>query len=108
MLDIIIWIWLAVFLILVAMHLHAASTELGMIAGTWFLMLGLFIAVTGLQTQSGYTMTVVGSNTTIAYEYANVVIPYTTYSFLWGIFVIMIGLFMLIVNADAKWGKKKD
>jgi hypothetical protein len=108
MLDVIIWIWLAVFLILVAMHLHAGSTELGMIAGTWFLFLGLFIAVSGLQTQSGYTMTVVGSNTTISYDYVDIVLPYNTYSYLWGLSIILIGLYMLVANMDAKWGKKKS
>lgn len=106
MLDMIIWIWLAVFLILVAMHLHANSRDIGMIAGVWMLFLGLFIAVTGLQMQIGYDTVVIGDNTSITYRYDDVLIPYTTYSYLWGLAFILIGLFMFIVNATSKWGNK--
>jgi len=107
MIDTILIIWLVVFFILLAVNLAEHSHWFGVFAGIWLLLLGLGIVITGLQIQSGMEISTVGTVQTITYQYENLtspVYPYggvsSTYSAIWGIIFIGIGIYILYSNAE--------
>lgn len=106
MYDAILIYWILIFIILLAIHLSQESTVFGMISALWLLLLGLGILVTGVQISSGMTITTAGATQTITYNYADVAPPFSTYSYMWGLILIAIFLYMFFTNAEKRWGKK--
>lgn len=101
MIDLLVIIWLIIFVIFLAVNLAGDSHAFGVVAGAWLLLLGLAIITTGVQIESGSTITVVDADTTtIEYDYEDATLPYSTYSYVWGIVLILIGVFMVYCNAE--------
>ena len=100
MVDWLIVLWLIVFMLLFAANIGADSAVFGLLAGLWLLVLGLGIIVSGIQVQSGYTIEVVGGSSTIEYSYSNVSLPFSTASMIWGVFLILISVFMIYSNGE--------
>lgn len=98
MLDAIIWLWLAVFVIFFYVNIKEKSENFGMIAGIWFLLLGLVIAIDGLQTPGGVVETVSGSVTYINNTFIDVQLPFQAISNVWGVPFILVGFYIFWYN----------
>ena len=99
MYDLIFLLWIIIFVIFLAVNIGINSTTFGMIAGFWMMLLGLAVAITGLQIQSGIDMTSTGTVNT----YADAILPYSTYAYVWGIFLIGISMYIFYANAMARY-----
>lgn len=100
MIDLIVYIWLLVFVILFIANLYTNNPVFGLIAGMWFLILGLGIIVDGFQMQTGMTLSTVGGTTTVTNTYTDVTLPFSTYSIVWGIIILCISIYIIYRNAD--------
>ena len=100
MVDAILLMWLLIFIIFLIVHLIADSTTWGMIGSFWLMLLGLAILITGLQTQTGVEI----SDTAITNVYDDVILPFSTYAFVWGITIIGVSMYMLLANAMKRTG----
>jgi hypothetical protein len=87
-----------VFLIFLVINIAERSRIFGAIAGMWLLVLGLFIIVDGIQTESGITIDDTGDTTSYEYQFIDVTLPYSTYSIVWGIVFIGISIYILYAN----------
>lgn len=95
MIDTVLVLWFFVFVIILIVHLIADSSTWGMIGALWFMVLGLAILLTGVEMQTGVTIT----DTAVINTYESVVLPFSTYAYVWGIFIIGISMYMLLANA---------
>lgn len=102
MVDGILLYWLLIFIILLIVNIAGNSTTFGMIAALWLLVLGLAIIITGVQLQTGINTAVSDTAQNITYVYEDVVLPFSTYAFIWGIFMIGLSMYMLIANGMKK------
>lgn len=99
MIDILIIIWLLIFFMLTAIHLSQNSITWGAIAGIWLIIFGLVIIATGVQVQSGQQYSDFGtSDMSIEYTYTDYSLPWSTYSIIWGIPLVLTGVYMLYAN----------
>lgn len=89
-------------MIFLIINIYGKSTTFGMIAAFWILIFGLAVIVSGIQVQSGQTETVVGDTTTIVLNYADASLPFSTISFVVGIFFIGVSMYMLLANGMAR------
>lgn len=103
----ILLVWLIVFFILLAVNVTANSLWFGIFAGLWLFMLSLAIMLTGVQIQSGMTITTVGDTQTISYVSQNLTNPLypwggvnSTYSIIWGVILICVSIFMIYSNSE--------
>ena len=97
-------LWFLIFIIFLIIHLQQNSADWGIITSFWLLLIGLAVLVTGLEIESGMTIETSGSTQTLVYQYADVAAPFSTYSYMWGVFFIALFIYMLYVNAEKKWG----
>jgi hypothetical protein len=99
MTEILIAFWLFVFAIFFFAGIIEKSKYLSALSGLWLLIFSLLIIVTGVYIQSGTTTVFNGNiseNVTIIYQ--EVVVPYTTYAVIWGVFLLIAAAY-IIVNA---------
>jgi hypothetical protein len=100
MIEIAFFIWLFVFLILFIANLYLDNPIFGAIAGFWILILGLAVIITGIQIQSGMTLNDSGATTTVTYQYTDLTLPFSTYSFIFGFFLIGLSIYIIYKNAE--------
>jgi energy-coupling factor transporter transmembrane protein EcfT len=98
MTEILIAFWLFVFAIFFFAGIITNSKYLSVISGLWLLIFSLLIIITGVYIQSGTTMTVTGNVSESVTNYQEVVVPYTTYAVIWGVFLLLTS-FYIVVNA---------
>lgn len=99
MLDILFAFWLVFFVIFAVINIRGNSVTFGCIAGIWILLMGLFIIMGGIQIESGAEIVEVsGTVTSITWTYDDATLAYSTYSFVWGMVFILIGVYMLYAN----------
>ena len=98
MVDQIFYAWILIFLIFLIVNIIARSTTFGMIGGLWLMILGLAILVDGFQMQTGVTQ----SAGTVTNVYSDIVLPFSEYAFVWGVFFIGCSMYMLLANAQAR------
>lgn len=98
MYDTILIIWLVIFLIFLVVNIAERSTIFGGIAGMWLLVLGLAIIVSGVQTESGVSIDDSGEQTLYTYQFSDVTLPYSTYSYVWGIIMILVSVYIIYAN----------
>jgi len=98
MYDTILIIWLIIFLIFLIVNISQQSKIFGALAGIWLLVMALFIIVTGVQTESGVEISDVGESTVYEYQFSDVTLPYSTYSYIWGIILILVAVYILYAN----------
>jgi len=91
-------IWILVFAFFMIINIVEKSKNFGRIAGLWILLLGLFVIVNGIQIESGSTITTTDTGYTVVYDYSDITLPYSTYSFIWGLIFILLGLYILYSN----------
>lgn len=102
MIDIMLILWIIIFFIMIVIHLHQGSTNFGAIAGFWLLLMGAFIITTGIQIQSGWTTSVVDGSQITELTYTNATLPYSTYSYIWGVPLVLVGIYIVFANLLAK------
>lgn len=93
-------IWIVVFVVLMVIHLIERSKNWGKIAGLWLLILGLFIIVDGVQYNTGVETTETAQSVVVTYQYDDVALPYSTYSYIWGIIFILLGIWIFYANLE--------
>jgi uncharacterized membrane protein len=98
MIDQIFYAWILIFLIFLIVNIIARSTTFGMIGGFWLMILGLAILITGFQMQTGVTQ----SAGTVTNVYSDAVLPFSTYAYVWGLFMIGCSMYMVLANARAR------
>jgi hypothetical protein len=101
--EVLLIIWLAIWLILLIMStFEKRGFVFGFVAGVWILLLGVYILGDGLQLQSGMTILGDVGDQTIEYVYTEVVPPYSSYSLMWGIPFIALGMYICYLSATSK------
>lgn len=100
MIEIAFFIWLFIFIILFVANMYLDNSIFGAIAGFWILILGLAVIITGIQIQSGMTLNESGVTTTITYQYTDLALPFSSYGFIFGVFLICIGIYITYKNAE--------
>lgn len=98
MYDTILIIWLVIFLIFLVINIAEHSKVFGAIAGIWLMILALAIIITGVQTESGIEITDTDNSTFYNYQYTDVTLPFSTYSYIWGIILICVSLYIFYAN----------
>ncbi len=95
-----ILIWILLFVIFFVGGICADSAALGAISGILLLIFGLAILITGVQVESGSTLTVDSGEYTMVIDYADVTLPFGLYSFILGVIFILTAMFILYSNAE--------
>jgi len=83
-------------------NIAGSSTTFGLIAAMWLMVLGLAIVISGVQLQSGIATNITDTSQTMTYTYNDVVLPFSTYAYIWGIFFIGLSMYMLTANMMRK------
>lgn len=100
MTDWIILLWLLIWIVLMALNIWTKNPTFGGIAGVLFLLLGVFIVVSGIQISDGSTTTVVDPTTSVEQpQYTDAVLPHNTYAYVWGLPFILLSFYILYANA---------
>lgn len=100
MIDLIVYIWLLVFVILFVANLYTNNPYFGIVAGMFLLILALGIVVDGFQMMTGMTLVTAGGTTTVTNTYTDAVLPFSTFSYIWGIILICISIVIIYYNAE--------
>ena len=101
MLDIVLIIMLILFLIMFVANLYLDNPVFGAIAGLWLIVIAGAILVDGIQLQSGMNMTTVGGNTSIMYQYTDLVLPFPNpASVIFGVFLVGLSIYIIYKNAE--------
>jgi hypothetical protein len=100
MLDVILIIWVILFLIFFASGIMTNNAVFSIVSGMLLLLLGLGIISSGLQMNTGMTMTVVGGNTNITYSYSDVTPPFSSWGLLFGLSLLSISIYIIYRNAE--------
>jgi hypothetical protein len=100
MIEIVLLIWVILFLIFFVAGINVDNPIFGLVAGSLLLLLGLGIIVSGLQISSGMNITTVGGTTNIVYEYDDVSPPFSTWGLLFGVTLLAISIYIIYRNAD--------
>lgn len=100
MIDLVLVLWLIIFVILFVANLYLNNAFFGVIAGFWLVILGLAIIVTGIQIQSGMSIDTSSNVTQIIYNYTDLTLPFSTYSYIWGFILIGISIYIIYKNAE--------
>lgn len=100
MIDMMLVLWIVLFVIFFIAGMIEKSYTLGIVSGVLLLLLGLGIIVTGVQIQSGMNMSDTGSGYEITYTYSDATLPFSTYSFVWGIILILVSMYIIYANAE--------
>jgi hypothetical protein len=98
MVDGILIFWLLIFIVFLIVNIAGNSTTFGIIDGFWLMLLGLAVIITGIQLQSGVSVSIVNGSQIVTNTYSDAVLPYSTYSFIWGLIFIGISMYMIIAN----------
>jgi len=99
MTDGILYIWIIFLVIFLAINLYGKSNIFGIIVGFWLALMGLGILVDGIQVQTGLTVTHVNNTNITVYDYSDLVLPFSTYSYVWGVIFLAISLYVIYANA---------
>jgi len=92
---------LIVFLIMFVANLYLNNNIFGAIAGLWLIVIACAILVDGIQLQSGMSMVTVGGNTTLVYEYSDLVLPFPSpASVIFGVFLIGLSIYIIYKNVE--------
>ena len=92
-------LWLALWAIFLGMStLGRKGWVFGAVAGIWAILLGAFVLVDGIQIQNGLFVRTVNNTTVVNYSYSNLVLPVSTYSYIWGLFFVLIGMYLLFIS----------
>lgn len=107
--EILLIIWIIVWVILLAMStVEKKGIVFGFMAGLWITFLGIYIMLDGLQLQSGMTVTGDIGDQTIIYQYSEIVPPFSSYSTLWCIPFILIGMYVMYLSVNALRRRKNN
>lgn len=94
----ILLIWLVIFLVFLIINLVERSKIFGTIAGFWFLIFAILILVTGIQVEAGANVTEANETIQIQYQYIDAILPFSTYSFIWGFILLLISIYIIYAN----------
>ena len=101
MILVMILIWILFFAIFfIASMGEEPSYALGAIAGIILLLFGLAIIITGVQVESGHTVSIASDEWVVVVDYSDVTLPYSTYSYVFGIIFILTSIFIIYSNAE--------
>jgi len=91
-------IWILIFIVFLVVNITQKSHNFGILAGIWILLIGCFIILEGVQISSGVEITDTANSQIVTYDYEDVTLPYSTYSFVWGIIFILLGVYIMYAN----------
>lgn len=98
MIDLLLIFWLVIFILFLLVNISTKSTIFGYLAGFWMLLLGGFVAFTGIQIESGINIVTTGDITVATYQYTDAVLPFSVYSTIWGTFFLGLALYVIYSN----------
>lgn len=83
-------IWLILWVIFLSISIiEKRGIVFGFFSGLWILLLGIYLNIDGLSIQSGV------NQATGEFTYTAMVLPFSTYSFLWGLPFIVISIYIM-------------
>ena len=100
MIVILVLIWLLFFAIFFIAGMSEPSYVLGIIAGILLLILGLAIIITGIQVESGTSSVFDDGEWTIETVYSDASLPFSTYSYVFGVIFILTSMFIIYSNGE--------
>ena len=97
--DLLLVIWICLFVIFLVVGIISNSKVFGAMSGVLLLLLGLFIITTGIQISSGADIVEASDTaTTVTWTYTDATLPYSTYSIVWGITLLLFSVYILYAN----------
>ena len=92
---------LILFLIMFVANLYLNNAVFGAICGLWLIVIAGAILVSGIQLQSGFTMTPSGLNTSVTYDYSDLVLPFPNpASIIFGVFLVGLSMYIIWKNIN--------
>jgi len=91
-------LWFVVWIVFLIMSTTGSKGWLfAAFAGIWSIFMSIHILIDGLQMRSGMDIAGSGGNYTVTYSYTNLVLPFSTYSFIWGMFFLLLGMYLVFI-----------
>ncbi len=94
--------WLGLFALIFLAGLYANSSILGLFAASLIIILGAFIILQGVYIQVGETTTQTNPNQQVTEtEFQQIVAPTSSYSMVWGVIMMLFGIYIMYANAES-------
>lgn len=91
-------VWLLVWVIFLIMStIGSKGWIFAAFSGLWAIFIALHLTIDGLQIQQGMNIVENAGNYTVSYAYSDLILPFSTYSFLWGMFFLLIGMYLVFI-----------
>jgi uncharacterized protein YqgC (DUF456 family) len=92
-------VWFLIFVLFLVMSvIERKAPVFGMCAGIWLIWIGVYIFLSGIQYQSGMSISTVDGVQTVVYQYADFVSPFSDYKTLWSIPFWGIGIYICFAS----------
>jgi hypothetical protein len=101
MLDIVLIIMLFIFLIMFISNLYLDNAIFGILSGFWLVVIAGAILIDGIKLQSGTTITTIGATTYLNNTYTDLVLPFSSTSIVFGMFLVGLSIYIIYKNADS-------
>jgi len=96
-----IWFVVWVFFSLLMLSRRRLGWFFSFFSGLWSIFLGIYVNISGIQYCSGKAVVYSDEfNYTVTKVFSNFVMPYSSYSFLWGIIFILVGVFLIYYSVS--------
>lgn len=99
MIEIIVFLWILIFLIFFVAGIVTDNPIFGIVAGIVLLTFALGVIVDGLQFTSGMTVSAVGNSTQVVTDYAEITAPFSTWGILFGLTLLAVSIYLFYANA---------
>lgn len=100
MIEILLFIWILIFLIFFVAGIVTDSPIFGIVAGFILLTLALGIIVDGLQYQSGMNINTAGNYTNVTVKYSEITAPFSTLGIVFGLTLLAISIYLFYANGS--------
>jgi len=98
MIEIILFLWILIFLIFFVAGIVTDNAVFGIVAGFILLLFALGIIVDGMQFQTGMEITTVNGTQRLTTQYSEITAPFSTWGILFGITLLAISIYLFYAN----------
>ncbi len=99
MIEIIVFMWILIFLIFFVAGIVTNNPIFGIVAGVVLLTFALGVVVDGLQFTAGVTVSDVGNDTVVTTDYAEITAPFSSWGILFGLTLLAVSIYLFYANA---------
>lgn len=99
MIELIVFLWIMLFLIFFIAGIVTNNPVFGIVAGVILLTFALGIIIDGLQFSSGMTINVVNGTQVVTTQYSEIASPFSTWGILFGLTLLAVSIYLFYANA---------